>query len=70
MTPHPNLDGAAASLQVLARLDLDGRALALVEATTWALVEVPADVAAAAVPGTWWFGEPVGPASVEAEATP
>ncbi len=60
--PHPVLDSGAASLRVLARLDLDGRPLALVEATVWTVVEIPPAAAAAAVAGTWWFGQPVSPA--------
>lgn len=68
---HPHLDSAAASVRVLARLDPPGgRPLALVELTTWTVVEIPADVADAAQPGTLWFGEPVAPAGVAAEAAP
>lgn len=58
---HPNLDGPASSLRVIARLDVDGRPWALLEVMTWTLAEIPPDVADAAVPGTWWFGRPVAP---------
>lgn len=61
---HPVLDAGTCSLRVLCRLDPPGgRPLALVELTTWSVVEVPADVAADAQPGSLWFGEPVSPAA-------
>lgn len=61
MSAHPVLDSASSDLRVIARLDTGGRHLALVEVSSWALVEVPADNDADAVAGSLWFGQPVAP---------
>ncbi len=56
--PHPTLDSASSDLRVIARLDTGGRHLALVEVSSWALVEVPSDNIADAQPGSLWYGTP------------
>lgn len=58
---HPVLDSASSDLRVIARLDTGGRHLALVEVSSWELVEVPADNVAAAVAGSLWYGTPTAP---------